>query len=97
RLHLAALPQARLDERVRHDAVEIGGAGAVLAREGEEARPLERGALEELDERLVRRLRLAGEPDDERRPEHGVGLAIAHVLDHREEALAAPPSLHARA
>ena len=44
---------------------------------------------------LVVALGLAREPDDERRPERGVGLLGADLADRGEEPLAAPPPLHA--
>ena len=44
----------------------------------------------------MRGLRLPGEPDDERRPEDGLGLTGPDAVDQREEARAVAPSLHPR-
>ena len=73
----------------------VGGRGAVLAREREEAGPVEADVVEEPEQRLVIGLGLAREPDDERRTERGVGLLGADAGDDLGEALAAPPTLHA--
>ena len=47
---------------------------AVLGREREEPGPVERRGVEEREQLVVLALVLAGEADDERRPERGVGL-----------------------
>ena len=71
-----------------------GRGRAVLGREREEAGPVERRGLEEREQLVVLALGLAGEADDERRAERGLGLLGADAVDGGEEAVAAPPSLH---
>ena len=68
-LHRLALAQP-LERELRVDRVgEVGRGRAVLGREREEPGPVELGRLEERQQLVVLALGLAGEADDERRPE----------------------------
>src|SRR5207248_94587 len=72
-----------------------GGVGPVLAREGEEASPVELRLLDEPQQGVVVVLGLARIADDERGPEGGVGLAAPDGGDALEEATAVAPPPHA--
>ena len=72
-----------------------GGVGALLAREGEEAAPVELRLLDEAQQLVVVGLGLARVADDEVRAEGGLGLAAADVVDAGEEPLAVAPAPHA--
>ncbi len=80
---------------VGNRAVETGRGRALLFREREEPGPVELGRVEEREQFLMIGFGLAGEADDERRPEGRAGFVGADLVDHREEAITAPPPLHA--
>ena len=78
RLDVLALAQP-LGRRARRATAPSSVAAGVPSSRGEreEPGPVELGGVEEREQLVVRGLRLAGEPDDERRPERGVGLRRA--------------------
>ena len=75
--------------------VEAGGVGPVLAREGEEAGPVELRRGEELEQEIVVALGLARVAEDEGGAEGGVGLGGPDVGDAAQEAVAVAPAAHA--
>ena len=93
-LHVLAFAQPLPHHVLRHRVRERCRGRAVLTREREESGPVELRGLEEREQRIVLQFVLTGKPDDERRPERGVGLLRADGFDHGQEALAAPPPLH---
>ena len=76
-LNLRELAQALVDERRFRSARQRFRGRSLFAREREEAGPVEARGREEGEQLVVVALGLAGEADDERRPERGGGLVGA--------------------
>ncbi len=95
-LHLGALAQT-LEGQLGGDLVsEVGGVGARLVREGEEAGPVELCLLEELKEQVVVALGLARVAEDERGTERGPGVRGPDRRDASQETLTVAPAPHVR-
>ena len=93
-LQLGALAEPLGHQRVGDLVVELGGVGADLVAEREEAHPVELGLVDPLEEAVMVRLGLARVADDERGPEGGGGFRLADGADALEEPVAFPPPAH---
>ncbi len=84
-----------MHELGRHLLVEVGGVGAVLLGEREEAAPVELGGAHELEQLIVVVLGLTRVADDEVRAEGGARLGGPDGGDALEELVPVPPPAHA--